>query len=1593
MAAQDPDEKSVITLPNPDMAAPAEEIASLAGFARDGEHVPSGKGNDAPNSLHDLLAPEDERPSNPALIPGAIPHSEATLPDLDSPECLKILYDFCTYAKKTIQTNGPISFFDLNTYFTTQSAVLTAYPQLAEESNYIVNALWRFKEIPAPEIVASPLLLDETCTLLLAAIDEYLLEAIAEQKNTIDIPAERALEEFSQARTPLEDLLAWRAPQRPDIANAMLTPTKTQASEGTSISTPSSRAPENQPLSATQGTPLTGQSPSMAVQQGTAHVMPAAPAKRNLTWKRPRLSLTAQSQLVQDTTEEFTTVTLPALAAFKQLEIEHQLKQQFTQLVLTGLARNYKVSLTEPQKIIVEQICKDSLRQTGTVSASTVGIALSIISKQPGIVLPGYTPLSASSMSYAVFTNNDPVAAAQKANYIQTYNQIAQHLRTEAVTYLSSVPVSSANNQSAKNNTNERTVHIIDRSVQAKLIDQVVKFAPNDKNIRDEKFLNRFSFELRAELGMYGSGLRVSDKNTTAVVDRLLEKYFPSIPPTHRTEIAQGFIKSDPSIRKIMAGETYRRANTLLALAARGNAEARVELTQIAKELQESSASTESKTLYHELEKLTQDAHTLEQPFKEDVKGTLIPAAEKHSLTVVAHIPQAISNPSAATQAVPGIRTTLTTQPADTSKPNVTQPAQEVLPKTVSRIYTKHDIAKMTAFYLTDSDLLKEALRYAIEQDKYEDIVTLRLLLKYQYKISSVLKAKNINLTNVELEIALRNRLLEDMNAINRQGWDNYLRKTLLPTLEKTHGPKHKPTKDLPNLSEEQIRYYMRQGAYKIYGSKGEFAYDLLANPEKMARQAAKYPFTRLKDKTGRFGYDKVKGKFKQSTDKKFDNFYRRHDVNRKNVIRDKEAIRKYGVSYDKLSMPQRFQLDGELMQSGRLFNLPKRTAKLTLSDWWRDRKPYKSYVATKTRLKDGKVGSSYTKSKTFLGKWSGYNTYKRLNAKIDEGYAKFREAAKKRYALFQAKAKGLLNAAKNKLPKPFAKLFAKLGGLLSKSGRLLKKFLGKINVFMRYLTLITLVASVIWQIMKKVAMVWAGLMYLIFAWASKFLWAMIGALVGGVAGAIAGLIVGAFVAGAVVLFLFTLGLPLLVFIALATIAVATILALGFFIGSALGAIIGGALGYFFQNIIMANLQFASIGGLAGYFFGGGFGAFGGAYLGAWLGKMFAKHLWPRTSLSVQVSISNAWNWITGQVGKFFDWVGNIGGGGSGTGIGASSTLGGGATTAAGSTVTTAGALTTAGIVAITSLGLIIGASTIPEDPLSKKPQLLLNAPKSVSNGSPIQYELQARVPKCEPQVTIVNSLPKDMALSEIPDPTISRGGFIKTIDAVASGEKLTWKLTIDTRYCGEEANADEPESRPIGDTGPLPSGFALADNFCQPATGRANCSEELKKTFESAASYAKMPAAMIAAIANQEHKRTFTHTDNEIVDWNREGNTVEPNYPAGCVTSDAGAQGPMQFMPNTWQGHKRAIVDAGKRPKEYDAKACNLLDAAYGSSRKLKYDSGIPFESDDRWTEDAITKASSAYLGACIDKVRAPNHNYCQGVIDFVKTYTARDL
>lgn len=567
--------------------------------------------------------------------------------------------------------------------------------------------------------------------------------------------------------------------------------------------------------------------------------------------------------------------------------------------------------------------------------------------------------------------------------------------------------------------------------------------------------------------------------------------------------------------------------------------------------------------------------------------------------------------------------------------------------------------------------------------------------------------------------------------------------------------------------------------------------------------------------------------------------------------------------------------------------------------------------------------------------------------------------------------------------------------------------FIGKVlNPIFKVLFLLSAM-KLISKLAKRVIKVLGAYLYGLLLWLKQFMFVFWAATVGGAAGGIAGLIGGA-------IFGAKLGALLGTFICgpwcgLAGGVFGTVVggAVGFFLGSAIGASVAGAAAYALQFFVLPHIAGAltvGAGALAlGLIIGLGWWTLplvaAGIFIGAGVQWLLEKFFGSSAGLKTEIAVSNVAHNPSQLLGSHANNSANITLEGGQTGVGgpglpqwASSALYAGAGSAG---FATALALL---------LSFVLPTITPPDE---NRTHLKLIAPKTVENATAIPYTLQATFPDCTNKVTVENPLPQETDLSTITDPYIKTGGVMKIIQAVATKEKIVWTIYTNCSS-GSQPTPGQGQITTasfITATGVPDATFLLTNDFCQGANPQG-CSTELKRTFEAAANYANIPAGVIAGIANQEWKATFKHTDEEIRQWSRPGETKEPNGPSshprfidGCALSFAYAEGPLQFLtgkggyPDIWSSYKAASMQAGIRQQGYNPEACNVLDAIFGAAKKLKTNSGIPFNrKKEQWQQADVEKAAKAYLGACVPKYN-PSLNYCEGVWNYYRTFTPKDL
>lgn len=183
----------------------------------------------------------------------------------------------------------------------------------------------------------------------------------------------------------------------------------------------------------------------------------------------------------------------------------------------------------------------------------------------------------------------------------------------------------------------------------------------------------------------------------------------------------------------------------------------------------------------------------------------------------------------------------------------------------------------------------------------------------------------------------------------------------------------------------------------------------------------------------------------------------------------------------------------------------------------------------------------------------------------------------------------------------------------------------------------------------------------------------------------------------------------------------------------------------------------------------------------------------------------------------------------------------------------------------------------------------------------------------------------------------------------------------------------------------PVASGLGLKDNFCQGAgvedydgDGEGDCSRELKNLILRAASWARMPAAVLNGSALIEGL-DFSLTDEQVVQQAAPGGRSTPC--AGVSTPD----GPMQFSLDTWRGNNfqygNAAIEAGERADSYTTDRCNILDALFAAAKLLKLSTGKTLDDTSAWTDRDVENAGAGYYTGGVSCVHdsTPGFNYCE--------------
>jgi hypothetical protein len=155
-----------------------------------------------------------------------------------------------------------------------------------------------------------------------------------------------------------------------------------------------------------------------------------------------------------------------------------------------------------------------------------------------------------------------------------------------------------------------------------------------------------------------------------------------------------------------------------------------------------------------------------------------------------------------------------------------------------------------------------------------------------------------------------------------------------------------------------------------------------------------------------------------------------------------------------------------------------------------------------------------------------------------------------------------------------------------------------------------------------------------------------------------------------------------------------------------------------------------------------------------------------------------------------------------------------------------------------------------------------------------------------------------------------------------------------------------------------------------------------MKKIFEAAASYYKIPANVLVGVFYNEGGFGQYEWTEESVKAASGPNCEVPECDSSNV-SPSGAQGPWQFIPTFWTEHANAVLDAGiddgRTPNQ-----CNLLDATFAAARKLAKEksgwggyeaptcvgvtlnTGSSSASGCNWSDSDVITAARQYLGYC---------------------------
>ncbi len=199
--------------------------------------------------------------------------------------------------------------------------------------------------------------------------------------------------------------------------------------------------------------------------------------------------------------------------------------------------------------------------------------------------------------------------------------------------------------------------------------------------------------------------------------------------------------------------------------------------------------------------------------------------------------------------------------------------------------------------------------------------------------------------------------------------------------------------------------------------------------------------------------------------------------------------------------------------------------------------------------------------------------------------------------------------------------------------------------------------------------------------------------------------------------------------------------------------------------------------------------------------------------------------------------------------------------------------------------------------------------------------------------------------------------------------------------------------------------GLGVNQNYCQTNLSpddlngdgtRNDCSIVLEGIILQAASWAKVPAGVLNGIGLSENLGgAMILSESQITQYSAPG-AVMP----GCAVSVDNAQGPMQFLPSTWDRYKNAVNIATGQSRTPNI--CNIEDSIYAAAWKIKCDSISSSDaaaveectsghftkynysgSSSAWDKSLVDSVAGSYLGACVDP-RYPDVHYCDSVWQF---------